>query len=302
MLKQDNLFICDVCKKGFKTLKGLKSHKTQIHKIKILNKFICKECGKEFESDSNDRIYCSKHCSNKNSSRISHLKNPKMSEETKRKISKKHKGKILSEEHKQNIKISINKLNKSLSIIERKEKYGHNNNIGSKRSEKQKNNISFATKNGMKKVDMKAIHNRQEVKLNHSIAATNSIINGLFDVKSDIYKTGYFFSSINNKEFYYRSSYELRAYKQLEEKKDIIKYWKTECLRIPYIDENGQQRNTVPDILVEYKDGKKQIIECKPQWKLDKDIRTKLKIEATQKYCDKNGIVFSIWTEKELVK
>ena len=133
-----------------------------------------------------------------------------------------------------------------------------------------------------------------------SISMSNAIIAGKHQTK-DCWKTGWFFSKLNNKEFYYRSSYELKAYELLddEDSQSIIKSWDTECLRIPYKYKNAIH-NTVPDIFVEYKSGKKQIIECKPQWKLDKDEKTKAKIRATQKYCNKNNMVFSIWTEKEL--
>lgn len=135
-----------------------------------------------------------------------------------------------------------------------------------------------------------------------SIFMCNVIQKGIFKQNST-YKHGYFFSKLNNKKFWYRSSLELKAYEFLddEDSKLIIKFWDTECIRIPYIDENGQQRNTVPDIYVEYKSGKKQIINVKPFKRL-KEIRNVLKHQACDKYAQENNMVHSIWTERELKK
>jgi hypothetical protein len=140
----------------------------------------------------------------------------------------------------------------------------------------------------------------KETSIKKSISMTKLFINKKIKPNTK-FKHGHFFSKLNNKEFYYRSSYELEAYKLLDDDdaQSIIKSWDVECLKIVYVDENKQLRYTVPDIFVEYKSGKKQLIECKNSWRL-KDRRTQLKIEATKKYCDENGIVFSIWTEKEL--
>lgn len=142
--------------------------------------------------------------------------------------------------------------------------------------------------------------NSKESNEKRSISMANAIMSGKHKAK-DCWETGWFFSKINNREFYYRSSYELAAYIILddEDAQSIIKSWKTEFIKIPYL-LNCVVKHTVPDISVEYKSGKKQFVECKPQWKLDKDEKTKAKIAATQKYCDENNIIFSVWTEKEL--
>jgi hypothetical protein len=124
------------------------------------------------------------------------------------------------------------------------------------------------------------------------------IINGK---KGNKYFDGYYFSKINQEKKYYRSFYELAAYQLLDDQdaQTIIKSWEVEPFRIEYKNKNNETRNTVPDIFVEYLSGKKQLISVKPEkWLNDKDV--KLKHKAMENWCKENGVVFSIWTDKEL--
>lgn len=165
-----------------------------------------------------------------------------------------------------------------------------------KNSEKvfERNKKISKSKNGIKREIFS-----KEWRKNLSIGVSNAILKGKMK-KKDTYKCGYFFSKLNNKKFWYRSLYELAAYILLddEDSQNIIKEWKTECLKIPY-KFNKIKKHTIPDIFVEYKSGKKQIVNIKPERRLN-DILNILENKATQKYCSKNNIVFSIWTEKEL--
>lgn len=112
--------------------------------------------------------------------------------------------------------------------------------------------------------------------------------------------TGYFYSFKNHKKFGYRSSWELSAMKIFEQIDEIIKY-EYETLSISYIDELGDKRITVPDFLVYYKSGQRQLIEVKPSFKIIKDLdHTKSKIKAMKSYAKKNKMTFRVLTEKEL--
>ena len=164
---------------------------------------------------------------------------------------------------------------------------------GRKFSIEHKRNLSLAGKGKHKKLLS------EEQKENISVGVSKAIIEGKMKPNSN-YKTGYFFSKINNKEMYYRSSYELETYKLLddEDAQSIIKSWKTEPFTIPY-KKDGITRNHVPDILVEYKSGKKQIINVKPEKRLNERDNI-LKHQAADKYAEENNMVHSIWTEKEL--
>ena len=110
-------------------------------------------------------------------------------------------------------------------------------------------------------------------------------------------KEGWYFSEKNNKEIYYRSSYELTAYKILEQLSKV-KFYEVEPFAIQY-EYDGFKRNTIPDILVVYMDGTKELIEVKSKDMLNDD-RTSIKLEAMKNYSKENDWQFSVWTEKEL--
>lgn len=114
------------------------------------------------------------------------------------------------------------------------------------------------------------------------------------------YKTGYYFSSKNNKSLHYRSSYELLAYHILEINPDVKSY-SIESLRVQYY-YRGQMHYCVPDILVEYIDDTKHIIEVKAERFYRHHKKTKVKISAMQDYAEKNNYKFSVWYESVLVE
>lgn len=99
--------------------------------------------------------------------------------------------------------------------------------------------------------------------------------------------SGYFTSEKSCATHRYRSSWELAAMKYLD-KQEEISLWNYECLRIPYYYENNK-RWYVPDFLIEFSDGRKEIWEIKPK-ELINTVANKLKTEASIKYCEENKI------------
>jgi hypothetical protein len=134
----------------------------------------------------------------------------------------------------------------------------------------------------------------KETKNKISKEVSKQIISGTR--KRSKYKTGYFYSDKNKKNMYYRSSYELIAYGILEQMK-VVKKYESEPMMIPYGKES--ERNYVPDILIEYVDGKKEIIEIKPE-RLVNEKTNVLKFCSAKEYCRKKGLGFSVWTETKL--
>ena len=63
--------------------------------------------------------------------------------------------------------------------------------------------------------------------------------------------------------------------------------------------EDGFLHKYIPDILVAYDDGRKQIIEIKAEWQLNDEIN-KAKFNVAKEYCEDNNMTFSIWTQKEI--
>ena len=138
----------------------------------------------------------------------------------------------------------------------------------------------------------------KEWKENQSKIMSEKYINGFFNYRTGNKNSGHFFSTKNNKELYYRSSFELAAYKILEQLSKVYSY-EAEPFAIPYTFE-GINRRYIPDILVTYTDDTKELIEVKPEY-LVKDEKVQLKNEAAEIYCKENNIdKFSIWTEKEI--
>ena len=130
--------------------------------------------------------------------------------------------------------------------------------------------------------------------MNHSLATVRTM-----QTKNYKYK-GFFYSAKNNKMFGYRSSWELIAMRFFETMSSVLKY-EYEVLSIPYLDKKGKLRRTIPDFVVYYTDGQKQIIEVKPLFMIKKDLQnTRRKLAATEKFAKKNGMTYAVWTEREL--
>ncbi len=261
-----------------------------------LQKKKCLMCKTKFEinlenKNSLKRKYCCPECYFK--SKIG----KKDSEETKnrkKEASKKRKDKYLTLEQRHGKeKADIIRKKQSLWQKGKNKSPGHCKNIGIGHTGLPHPNMGKT---------YEEIHGKEKaLKLREvrSISRSNIIMKNK-DVKGSKYKHGYFFSKINNKKMYYRSSYELEAYKLLddEDAQSIIKSWKTEPFRISYFD--GEIiRNHVPDILVKYKSGKRQIINVKPSSRMKEEVNI-IKSQAAEKYCKENNMIHSIWTEKEL--
>jgi len=102
---------------------------------------------------------------------------------------------------------------------------------------------------------------------------------------------GYFFSTKNNDNIPYRSSYELAYLKQLESDPLVTRY-EYEPVRIAYQFE-GRNRTTIPDFLVHYTDDRSEFHEVKPEWVLN-DLQTICKLEAMHQYATKHGMIFKV--------
>jgi hypothetical protein len=110
-------------------------------------------------------------------------------------------------------------------------------------------------------------------------------------------RTGYFFSGKNGKNLWYRSSYELQAYKILEGRQEVFSY-SVEPFGIPYLYQT-LSRMYYPDILVIYVDRRQELIEVLARWERSKDQRL-AKFRAAQEYCLDKKMNFSVWDETDL--
>ncbi len=230
--------------------------------------------------------------------RISTFKGRKHTEQSKKKMSESTKGQIswskgktgvfsdetlkkMSESHK-----GITTWNKGLHHSEETKLKISIRHTGREISKEHRDKISKANK-GLKRT--------KETREKMSKSNAKRYLNGFFN--SNQYKSGHYYSKKNDKELWYRSSYELVAYEMLEQLSKVKRY-ETEPFAIQYEWEN-YKHNTIPDILVTYTDNSKELIEIKPKYMLE-DEQTVLKLKAMKEHAKGNGMDFSVWTEKDL--
>lgn len=113
--------------------------------------------------------------------------------------------------------------------------------------------------------------------------------------KKPAFAEGYYVSVKNgNKPMHYRSGYELTVYKILEVLGDVLRYY-VEPIEITYFF-GGKQRKYIPDLVVEYVDGRKELWEIKPANQIGIP-QIKAKKAAAEAYCAQRGLTYSMITE-----
>ena len=120
------------------------------------------------------------------------------------------------------------------------------------------------------------------------------------------------FPTMVKQEIIYRSSYEKKFITWLESNKSV-KYWGSECLKIPYLYVDGKMHNYYPDYFIEMVDGSCIVVEIKPHnqtikpinencWVYKEYTKNMCKWRATKEFCDAKGYQFKILTEKSISK
>ena len=120
------------------------------------------------------------------------------------------------------------------------------------------------------------------------------------------------FPTMVKQEIIYRSSYEKKFITWLESNKSV-KYWGSECLKIPYLYIDGKMHNYYPDYFIEMVDGSCIVVEIKPHnqtikpinencWVYKEYTKNMCKWRATKEFCDAKGYQFKILTEKSISK
>jgi hypothetical protein len=98
---------------------------------------------------------------------------------------------------------------------------------------------------------------------------------------------------------HFRSSYEKKAYLKLDED-ESVKTYSIEDVSIDYIHPNKKITSQyLVDMLVEYFDGTKKLIEIKPEKMLENSI-VQAKIESAKIKASELGYEFEVWTEMDL--
>lgn len=128
----------------------------------------------------------------------------------------------------------------------------------------------------------------------YSKASIQRVING--QVKNPKTKHGSYTSTKTLKEMKYKSSYEETYMLYLDNTPEVIAYNYE-----PFIIKYDECKRYVPDFLVEYKDGSKELVEIKGMHLLYQQS-TKNKIAAGKKHAEDNGLTYKILTNKDILE
>ena len=253
----------------------------------------CSECGRDqyytversLQLAIENDIYC-KSCSHKGN---------KLSEEHKRKISRASFGRRHSEETKKKISLSNKGKNNAF--------YGKKHTEKSKQKMRENRLDTSGENNPMYGVHRfgrdNPFYGKKHTKESRNIMSTTRsqlISEGKINITKNSrgYK-GWYFSTKNNEKFYHDSALELYRMMQLDNCDDINWWTKRHGIRIPYIRDNNQ-KNYVPDFLIQYKNGNKVLEEIKGY-----DPYANIKRNALLKYCSENKLIFR-WINQEEVE
>lgn len=114
------------------------------------------------------------------------------------------------------------------------------------------------------------------------------------------YHTGVHVSTKTGQHCKYRSGWELSYLKWLDAHAAVTTFG-YESVKIPYVSNirSGKLRNYLPDFLIEFNDGSKQLVEIKPKRKVAQSVVQK-KLKAAEIWCREHGVTLVVITEVEL--
>jgi hypothetical protein len=103
-----------------------------------------------------------------------------------------------------------------------------------------------------------------------------------------------------NKTMHYRSSWEKACMQYFDTADDVVSF-EYEKMRIPYYDSDHHKRHYIPDFLVTFRDGHKEMWEIKPRQFVN-STASKAKSASAEEWCSQNGVVYQILTKDDLVQ
>jgi len=137
------------------------------------------------------------------------------------------------------------------------------------------------------------------MKIPENIQVRAIILRDVHKNRKHKFKQGSYISQKTNRTVQFRSGLELKLYQKLEKNLNVRDY-RVENIMIEYFFD-GRSHNYIPDVLVEYTNGKIELWEIKPksQTKWPKNIA---KWTAANIYCKKRNWEFIVVTENALKK
>jgi TnsA-like endonuclease N terminal len=134
-----------------------------------------------------------------------------------------------------------------------------------------------------------------ESKLRYSKAAIKRVLDGKSCTFTN-HKSGKYVSFKTGIEMFYRSSWELIVMKWLDKSENVVSY-----NHEPFTIQYDEVRHYLPDFLITFSDGKKLLIEVKPEEFLQYEAVIK-KMNAGIAYALKNEMTYEIWTKEKIMQ
>ena len=129
---------------------------------------------------------------------------------------------------------------------------------------------------------------------NYSKAAAQRVLDGVIDKARKGYIQGYYTSQKTGDDMFYRSSYELRFMQCLDIDDNVTDY-----VYEPFSIKVREGTRYIPDFLIAYADGRKELVEVKPACFLD-DEAVIAKGDAARQLCEEQGIGYRMVTLEDI--
>ena len=129
-------------------------------------------------------------------------------------------------------------------------------------------------------------HHSEEARAKMSEKKAQAIVEGRFRAYGTRNKTGWYESTKTGRRHFFRSGWEEATMKFLDNDPMVVT-WDYECVRIPYCYDD-HKRWYVPDFIVSFVDGTRDMWEVKPKQFLETE-RVRLTAAAGEAYCKEHG-------------
>ncbi|MHB8515336.1 MAG: TnsA endonuclease N-terminal domain-containing protein [Dehalococcoidia bacterium] len=94
----------------------------------------------------------------------------------------------------------------------------------------------------------------------------------------------------------YQSDLERKMMERLDAEPTVTKWMKRHGISIPWVDSQKHMRRYVPDFIVEYRDGRKALIEVKDPSRMRDSDEVQRKRKAAEIWCKRRGMEYVIMT------
>lgn len=172
--------------------------------------------------------------------------------------------------------------------------------LGKHHTEETRKHLSEVSKGGKRAGENNGMFGRRhsaETRAKMSEKKSIAILEGRFNPYGMRNKKGTYTSIKTGKQHHFKSGWEETVMKYLDSSSDVVA-WDYECVRIPYYYDD-HKRWYVPDFVITYQDGRKEMWEVKPSQFCGSQRVVNTSV-AGRAYCTENGMEYTLVTEHTL--